>query len=59
MKKKGWLRIRIDDDLLKKYKVLCVKNDLSIPKQTHSLIKNFVFVQEENLKIMDECNGKN
>jgi len=42
------VRMIIPDDLLKKYKVLCVQQDLSLPKQTIELIKKFVEIQENN-----------
>jgi hypothetical protein len=36
------IRIRIKTELLKKFKILCVENDISIPKQTEIIIKNFI-----------------
>lgn len=50
--KQTWLRIRVNSDLIKRYKKICIDNDLSIPKQTSQLIKHFVEIQEENLKVM-------
>lgn len=47
------IRIRIHHLLYKKYKLLCVDKDLSIPKQTAELIRKFVEIQEENKK---NCN---
>lgn len=41
-------RIRLEDSLYKKYKILCVKNGLSIQKQTQELIRKFVEIQEDN-----------
>ena len=32
--------------------MVCIKNDLSLPKQTTQLIKHFVEIQEENLRIV-------
>lgn len=48
MKEEKVARIRIHPHLYKRYKILCAKNDLSIPKQTEALIRKFVEVQEEN-----------
>ena len=50
MGKKVWLRVRIDEQILKEYKILCIENDLSIPKQTNEIIKNFVRIQKDNLE---------
>jgi hypothetical protein len=43
-------RVYIDDELYKKYKHICVEKDLSMPKQTSELIRQFVNIQEENEK---------
>jgi hypothetical protein len=51
MMKEFVVRIRISDDVYKKYKHFCIDNDLSIPKQTEALIKNFINVQECNNEI--------
>jgi len=45
-----YLTVRIPNTLLMQYKILCVEKDLSVPKQTAALIKNFVDIQEENKK---------
>lgn len=42
------IRIRIEDDVLRRFKVLCVEMDLSIPQQTKKLIEQFIKVQSEN-----------
>lgn len=44
------LRLRIPLELHKRYKWLCVQKDLSLPRQTTALIRNFVDIQEENDK---------
>jgi hypothetical protein len=36
--------------LFKRYKLVCVHNDLSLPKQTAQLIRTFVEVQEMNIR---------
>jgi hypothetical protein len=48
--RKTELRLDIPTDLYKEYKILCIQKDLSIPKQTAALIKNFVDIQKENEK---------
>ena len=48
------VRIRIQDTVFKKYKMLCVEKDLSIPKQTTQLIKKFIEIDEENKRLMKD-----
>jgi hypothetical protein len=57
--REDWIRIRIDHELFQRYKIVCIKNDLSIPKQTHEIIKNFVDIQESNLEKLEIRDGKN
>lgn len=42
------VRIRIHPHLLKRYKLVCIEHDLSLPKQTTELIRKFVEIQENN-----------
>ena len=42
------IRLRIEKEIFKKYKMLCLDLDLSISKQTEALIAKFVEVQHEN-----------
>jgi len=44
------LRVRISENLFKRYKHICLDNELSVPKQTQELIRKFVEIQEENKK---------
>lgn len=46
------VRIRVHEHLFKRYKLICVEKDLSLPKQTAELIRKFVDVQEENDRLM-------
>jgi hypothetical protein len=48
------VRIRISEVVFKKYKLLCVEKDLSIPKQTTQLIRKFVEIDEENKRLMKD-----
>jgi hypothetical protein len=57
--REDWIRIRIDHELFQRYKIVCIKTDLSIPKQTHEIIKNFVDIQESNLEKLEIRDGKN
>ena len=42
------VRMIIPEELWKRYKILCVQQNLSLPKQTTELIKKFVEIQENN-----------
>ena len=48
------IRMRITDVLYKKYKMICVERDLTMPKQTAQLIRKFVEVHEENKRLMKD-----
>jgi len=50
MEKEHLLRVRIPKDLYKRYKLLCVEGDLSVPKQTAEIIRHFVEIQESNIE---------
>ena len=51
------VRFLMDDELYKRYRIICVKNDLSMPRQSAELIKHFVEVQEINIELM-KCLNK-
>jgi len=57
-KKTKEMRFDIDFDIFKKYKLICVEMEISIPKQTAALISQFVEVQKENLKKIREAKGE-
>jgi hypothetical protein len=46
------LRIELSDELYKKYKMLCIKKDLSITRQTAHIIEGFIKIDEENEKMI-------
>lgn len=46
------IRMRMPDALYKKYKLICVRKDLTMPKQTAQLIRKFVEIDEENERLM-------
>lgn len=46
------VRMRIHPHLYKRYKIICTEKGLSLPRQTAELIRKFVDIQEENLKVM-------
>lgn len=53
------MRINIPTDLYKRYKIVCVEKDLSVPKQTAFLLLSFVETQEENKRRIDESKKYN
>lgn len=48
------MRFLVPAELYKKYKMLCLEMDLSVPKQSAQLIEQFVKMQNDNLKIQKE-----
>ena len=52
------MRFEIPKDIFKRYKIICTKLDLSIPKQTAAIIENFVKVQEENNEKIEKSKEK-
>ncbi len=52
------MRFAIPKDVYKKYKILCTKMDLSIPKQTAQLIENFITIKENDMRMLKEATEK-
>jgi hypothetical protein len=48
--KKQEIRFFMEENLAVRFKILCIKLNLSRQKQLTEIIKNFVEIQEENLK---------
>lgn len=42
------VRVRIPEDVYKRFKIICVKRDLSIPKQVAELMRKFVEIREKD-----------
>ncbi len=51
--------VRISDKIYKRYKLICVEKDLSVPKQTEAIILAFVETQEENSKRLENSKRYN
>lgn len=47
-------KIRIEEDILIRYKVFCAENRITMEKQTGQLIESFLQLQKENMKIMKQ-----
>ena len=53
------LRVRIRDNIYKKFQIACIQNDLSLPKQTEKLISDFIKskdVVEIPFEMIDQLN---
>ena len=49
------VRMSITPELYREYKIICVKYDLSMPKQTAKLIKGFVEMHKEMERNSEQC----
>jgi hypothetical protein len=47
-----FIRVRISSDLYRRFKVHCLENEVSIPKQMTEFVRKFMEVQDENKKLM-------
>lgn len=56
-----FVRFRIPEHLYKRYRVICIKKDLSMPKQTAELIRQFVENLEQEVRVKEQTlwNAKN
>lgn len=52
------IRIRLTEELFRKYKVLCAINDLSMTQQTENIVRNFIKEQGEVIKIINTKDAK-
>lgn len=50
--KERMVRIRVSDEVYKKFKTICVNKNLSITKQFGQIVENFVEIQNDNDKLM-------
>lgn len=46
------VRLRLPDELLRKYKVYCAINNLSMTQQTEHIVREFIKLQGETIKII-------
>jgi hypothetical protein len=53
------LAVLIPEDLLKRYKHICIEMNLSKPKQTEAILRHFVEVQEDNIAKLKEAEERN
>jgi hypothetical protein len=47
------LHVRVKDEVLIPFKIFCIKNKVSIPKQVEQILSSFLEIQNQNEKIME------
>ncbi len=47
------IRVRLTEELFRKYKVFCAINDLSMTQQTERIVRKFIGEQNEDVKIIN------
>jgi len=52
------IRVRLREEIFRKFKVYCAINDLSLTNQVTQIINTFVDKQQENIKIINIANKK-
>lgn len=52
--KDKFIRIRVAEDLHKKFRMQCIKKSISAPKQVTELLRKFVEIQEQNEKLLGQ-----
>ncbi len=51
-----FIRIRLNEELFRKYKVYCAMNDLSMTQQTEHIVREFIKAQNDKIKIINVGN---
>jgi hypothetical protein len=46
------IRVRLNDDLFRKYKAFCAIDDISMTQQTQKIVSEFIRLQNEKIKII-------
>ena len=52
------IRFLMEDALYKDLRIICIKNDLSVPKQLTSIVKNFIEIMQSNEKRLEHTKRK-
>jgi hypothetical protein len=47
-----FIRVRIPDEIFKRFKVHCIEMNVSIPKQLTEFVRKFVEIQDKNKELM-------
>lgn len=48
-----FIRVRVSEDVYRRFKIHCINMDVSIPKQITELVRKFVEIQDENEKLLN------
>lgn len=48
---KKFHKFLISEELIKKYKLICIELDISMTKQTEKIIDEFIRIQRDNIKV--------
>lgn len=56
--KEKMIHIRLPEEVLKRFKIICVEMELSLPKQTTAIITHFVQIQEETKKMIEKSKSE-
>jgi hypothetical protein len=52
------VRFLMEDALYLEFKLICVKNNLSVPKQLTGIVKNFIEIMNSNEKRLEHTKRK-
>jgi hypothetical protein len=47
------IRVRLKDEVFRKYKVFCAINDITMTDQVNKLVKKFIEDQNEKIKVIN------
>ena len=49
-----FIRIRVPEDIFKRFCMHCIKRDVSIPKQMTELLRKYVEIQDQNDRLLGQ-----
>jgi len=52
--KEKFFRIRVPEDIHKKFRMHCIKQSVSVPKQATELLRKYVEIQEQNERLLGQ-----
>lgn len=47
------IRVRLSEDLFRKYKVFCAIHDISMTQKTEKIVSDFIKKENENIKVVN------
>ena len=51
--KESILHVRMKEETVIRFKIFCIRNKISIPKQTEQIINSFLDIHEQNEKMIE------